>query len=127
MNIHFVGTIHFKGIFFIDIMSRSSSIASLGTDIASQMLSALTFEKEADNDTIVEKVSLGEQRKYLMKNIDMLPIADRKDIGNILVMNNKRELLIGCAEGTVINLDSLNPFIIEQMYNLMSYKINKRL
>lgn len=98
-----------------------------GTDIASKILSALTFTSEIEN-TIENKdtVPLEEQKRYLNRYIDSLSAEDKKAIGNIVVMNNKKSALNWCSEGTVINLDSLPQHVVEQMYNLMYYKISKR-
>lgn len=103
------------------------SIANLDTDIASRMLSALIMEPDSAIETAMATVPIEEQKRYLKRHIDTITVEDRKSIGNILVMNNKRNLLHACAEGTVINLDSIPAGVIEQMYNLMMYKMNKRL
>ena len=66
-----------------------------------------------------------EKKKYLKKHIDILSIEDRKSIGNILIVENLKKKLIWCSEGTAINLDSLEDKIINSMYFLMEYKINK--
>ena len=104
----------------------SNSIAQIGTDIASKMLSALTLEPDNGNDTSKEIVPVEEQKRYLKRHIDNLSIADRKSVGNILVINNKRSALNFCSEGTVINLDALPEHVVTQMYSLMVYKISKK-
>lgn len=103
----------------------NNSISAIGTDIASRMLAAITLE-DTSNEEQKESVPIEEQKRYLKKYIDTVSIDDRKAIGNILVMNNKRNALHACAEGTVINLDTLPVHIIEQMYNMIVYKMEKR-
>ena len=72
------------------------------------------------------KVPLEDQKKYLKKYIDVLSIDDRKEIGSLLIINNLQDTLHSCAEGTVINLEKLPADTIEQMYDLMVYKMSKR-
>jgi hypothetical protein len=104
--------------------SLGSDISQLGTTIASKILSALTLEPEATEP--VPTIPLDEQKKYLKRYVDGLNIADKKAIGDILIMNQRRSCLNFCNEGTIINLDTLPPFIITQMYDLMVYKINRK-
>lgn len=102
----------------------NNSISHLGTEITSQMLAALTLDILPDTDT--STIPVEEQTRYLKRYIDAVSVDDRKDIGNILIMNNKRGLLSTCAAGTIINLDCVPDFVIDQMYNLMMYKMSKR-
>lgn len=107
-------------------MTKMSVGTNFDTDIASRMLSALVMESTgpcSERDNIVH---IDDQKRYLQRWIDSISVDDRKSIGNILVMNNKRSLLIECSEGTVINLDLLSPQIIDQMYDLMLYKRERR-
>jgi hypothetical protein len=89
------------------------------------MLSALI--QGPAQDVVRETVSTDEQKRCLKRWIDVLSVADRKAICNILVMNNRKEALKPCSEGTVINLDNLPASIIEQMYNLAQYRREARL
>lgn len=106
------------------LIAQMQNSPSLNTDIASKMLSALTFEPENVVETQKDMVPIEEQKRYLKRYVDSLSIADRKTIGNILVMNNKRSALNWCSEGTVINLDVLPNHVVEQMYTLIAYKMN---
>jgi hypothetical protein len=112
-------------LFFHYACAAMTSIENLGTDIASRMLSALTLDSEADRPENTTIVSLDDQKRYLQKHIDSLSIADRKEIGEILIRNGRKSSLNWCSSGTVINLDSLTHEIVEQMYNLMVYKRNR--
>jgi hypothetical protein len=89
-------------------------------DLASQMLSALTDEPAAP--TPQRTVPLEEQKRYLCQVVASFGRKDRIAIGNTLVLNQRRDALQPCAEGTVINLDTLPPELIDQMYNLAEYK-----
>lgn len=103
----------------------SNTIDHLGLDISSAMLSALTSGYE-HAEPIKGTVQLEEQKRYLLRYINVIGVEDRKSIGGILVMNDKRNLLQSCAQGIIINLDILPPYIIEQMYDLMTHKMSKR-
>lgn len=98
----------------------------MDTDLASKILSALILEQDTTQDSQKESISIDDQKRYLTRWIDSVSIEDRKSIGNLLVMNNKRDALRPCSEGTVINLDTLPVDIIRQMYNLMLYKREKK-
>ena len=101
---------------------RSDS-SQMNADIASKMLSAITRE---DVDAApVEYIPPDEQKRYLKRYIDAVSIQDRKSIGGILAMNGKLNAFNWCSEGAVINLDTLPEYIIDQMYNLLSYKMAK--
>lgn len=103
-----------------------SSIDLLGTEIASKILEALSMDVDSNEEIAKDLIPLDDQKRYLKRYIDTMSIDDKKAIGNVLVMNNKRNDLKWCAEGTVINLDTLPVHIIEQMYNLILFKINNR-
>ena len=95
-------------------------------DIASKMLSALVSETAESSYSQTPTVCADDQKRYLKRQVDFLSIADRQSLGDIIVMNNKRELLRPCSEGTVINIDILPPDILNQMYNLAHYKREMR-
>lgn len=101
-------------------------MSRLDADIASRMLSALILDQNQPIDAPKDSISITEQIRYLKRHIDTITIEDRKSIGNILIMNNKRSLLHPCAEGTALNLDAIPPNIIEQMYNLVVYIMSRR-
>jgi hypothetical protein len=91
------------------------------TDIAARMLSALISDTE--QRPIVEKTTpIEDQKHYLQRWINNINVADRRDICNILVMNNKRAALVECSEGIIINLDVLPCQIITQIYDLLRHK-----
>ena len=95
-------------------------------DIASKMLSALVSENTESSYSQTPTVGADEQKRYLKRQVDFLSVADRQSLGDIIVMNNKRDLLRPCSEGTVINIDILPPDILNQMYNLAHYKREMR-
>lgn len=103
----------------------SNTLANFDNDIASLMLTALTEEKKQEEVETVT-ISVEEQMMYLRKHIDTLSVPDRKSIGDILVMNNERDKIKRCGEGTSINLNSLPDNVVTQMYNLMNYILSKR-
>jgi hypothetical protein len=90
------------------------------TDIASRMLSALI--SDAEHPATEKITSIEDKKHYLQRWIDTISVSDRRDICNILVMNNKRAALVECSEGIIINLDTLPPQITVQIYDLMKYK-----
>lgn len=99
-----------------------NTIDQLGTDIASEMLLALTTEERQE---VQIYTPLSEMIQYLKKNVDCLSIADRRTIGEILIMNDMKSHLCSCSEGIIINLKNLNENVVRQMYDLMNYKIKK--
>lgn len=94
-------------------------------DLSTRMLMAILFDSDQPAE-IKTKVNLEDQTAYLLRYIDTVSVADRLAIGNILVINNKRNNLCACAEGTVIKLDSLPDNVIDQMYELLLYKKTKK-
>lgn len=99
------------------------------TDMASKMLHALTMAQEPKENTYsesYEQISIPEQKKYLKRYVDSLDVNDRRAIGDILIMNDLKSALNWCSEGTVINMDILPDNVIEQMYNLALYKVNRK-
>jgi hypothetical protein len=95
-------------------------------DITSQMLSALTLDTAQENSVEEVDVPLDEQKRYLKRYIDSVNTNDRKSIGHIIFMNNMSSLMLPCSEGSIVNLDKLPPHVVTQMYNLLSYQINKK-
>jgi hypothetical protein len=112
------------GLFKFIVHTMTDTMDTMQSDMMDKMLAALTTDApEEVAEVEVEIVSLKEQIHYLKKNIDYITFDDKKSIGNILVMNNKRSGLKACNEGTVINLDILPPSVIRQMYDLLKYKM----
>lgn len=104
----------------------TNTIAHLGTDIAGQMLEALITDTQ-EPEYPKSSLPIADQKVFLRKKVDSLgSTQDIKDIGEILVMNNKRAMIMPCSEGSIINLDMVPDNIITQMYELMMYKLNKR-
>ncbi len=99
------------------------TIDSLGTDIANEMLLALTSDDKPVNK--VTHIPKHEMCTFLKRNIDRLDIQDRKVIGEILIMNNHKSHIKPCAEGVAINLQNLDTAIIRQMYDLTQYKLSR--
>lgn len=89
-------------------------------NIANEMLSALM----CDDDHVAE-ISIDDQKKYLLRNAELLNTEEKKILGGILVEHNKRSALNYCNEGTIINLDMLPEHVIRHMYNFIMHKINK--
>lgn len=93
--------------------------------IESKMLSALYDTGTPDAPATIENRI--DQIRYLHRNIDIISVEDRKALARILIANNKNKALVPCAEGTIINLDSLSDEIISAMHNLIKYKMEKRI
>jgi hypothetical protein len=103
----------------------SSLLNNLDTATAGKILAALSEDYTEDEPNEVS-ISIDEQKQYLMRFISYATVADKKAIGNILVMNDRRNSLQWCSEGTIINLDALPNIIITQMYELLRYKMDKK-
>ena len=105
-----------------------NSIENIGHEMAAKMLSALTAGDEPDPEADIDipvNISTDEQKRYLRQNVDIVSIADRKQLA-LLVMQENRGLLQTCAEGTVINLDVVPPDLIKSMYKLLYHMIQQR-
>ena len=103
-----------------------SGVSLVGADIAAKMLTALTDNDSADSVQPAEIISLDEQKRYLLRHINVISRDDKKSIGDVVVRNNKRNELKWCSEGTIINLDAMPPHVITQMYELLKYKMEKK-
>jgi len=95
---------------------------ALGAEFSSAILSALG----GDDISVpsAPRMSKEEQIQYIMKHTGSLQLVDRKAVGMILIMNDRKHALLPSASGTIINLDQLPQYIIDQMYEFVSYKIN---
>lgn len=100
-----------------------NTIDQLGMDIAGEMLLALTSEEK---NTVQNKIPTDEMISYLKRNVNFLSVTDKKTVGDILIMNDMKNLLKSCSEGVIINLRLLNDTVLRQMYDLTMYKINKQ-
>lgn len=91
------------------------------------MLDALTVDKKDQAKPITfREVTIEEKKKFLCKNVrNLVEKNDRLDIGYVLVINQLSKLIKENSEGCLINLDILDPNIINQMYSLMVYKLSK--
>ncbi len=95
----------------------------MGDDLESKMMAALMFEPA--NDTIIEEVTFDEQVSFLKKYINTVAQSDRLDIGRLLIMNDKKESLVDCGEGVVINLNAIPKIVVRQMYDMLKCKVDK--
>lgn len=100
-------------------------MSELAVEIASKMLAAITFENDESSDLLVDNITLDEQMRYLKRYIDTVPIADRFDIGRVLLLNNKASNIVSCSEGVVIDMDKIPSHIVNQMYVMLKTKIDK--
>lgn len=95
-------------------------LATLDAEVSQAILSALTGE------SIIEppknKISDREQIEYIMKNASTLSLADRKNIGKILIINDRKSSMLSSADGTIINLDQQPTHVIDQIYEFVLYK-----
>ena len=87
------------------------------------MLIALSKESEAP---YVDKMpSAEEMKKYLIRNIRSITVEDRKHLGNAIIVNDCKDKLKECNEGLVINLDSIDNYLLEQLYDILYHKIQQ--
>ncbi len=108
------------------MIDEPNTIDNIGDDIAGRMLNALTRDDYVKSEDEPVDIPVGDQKKFLIKNISLLSIVDRKDIGEVLVRNNRKHAICECGEGSVINLDVQPDDIVTQMYKLIVYKLNRR-
>lgn len=96
-------------------------------DNAAAMLSALLSNGPSqESPQIRPEISLEEQKKYLRDNVSLIDVAGRRDIGNILIINNLRGLIKPCFGGVIIDLDTVPDHLISDMYFMLTIKINCR-
>ncbi len=101
-----------------------SDADALGVELSQAILTAIVTGEASDTSTKVPQPSAAEQIQYIMKNTSSLNITDRRSLGGILIMNNRKHSLLPSGDGMIINLDQLPANIISQMYEFVSYKIN---
>ncbi len=94
-------------------------------DINSQILSAFISDRAQDEVETIVRPDIEDQKQYLCCNMDSVSLADKKEICNIVSMNDKRGSLLPYAAGTLVNLDTLPDDIVQQMYDLLYYKKHK--
>jgi hypothetical protein len=92
--------------------------------LSSQILDALLSEVEPQDST-VDNIPLTEQKRYLEKKVNLLPVDDRLALCKLLLSNGYKSHIKQCAEGVVINLDVLPQNVLNQLYNLILYKHEK--
>lgn len=92
-------------------------------DIAGKMLSAIVDE---DNRPTGDGPSLIEMKAFIVSRINDLSLSDKKEVGAILVMNGRQNDIKSCAQGSLVDLDRLPERLIEQMYELINYKLNNK-
>ena len=91
-------------------------------NIASRMLTALAADELAP-EVAKESTPTEEQKRYIKRYVDSLSRADKKSVGDIIIMNDKLSSLVWCSEGTAINLDTLPAIVVDQIYEFVLYKI----
>ncbi len=75
-------------------------------------------------ETIAPTITLEEQYKYMVKNINFLPFNIRKKLCNILVYNNQSQAISDCNEGVAISMN-IPDDIITQMYDLTYFELSR--
>ena len=71
-------------------------------------------------------VSLYDQKKFIIDKLNMLPVVDKKDVAELIVLADYKHLLKECSEGLIVNLDNLTESVISQVYELIKYKLSNR-
>ena len=94
----------------------------MSDDLASKMFSALVGEVPTEK----KGIPTAERKRFLKKNIDSMSMDSKYEIGRVLVQRGRASALNVCGEGTVINLDSLPDDVIEQMHELMVFKLESQ-
>jgi|TARA_R110002153_G_scaffold273997_6_gene446483 hypothetical protein len=86
------------------------------------IITALIKEDVTEHE--VDNVSKHQQKEYIKRYINAIPIIERAHVARVIVFNKKEDMMKECKEGTVINLEILPDFIMRQMYDLLKYKID---
>lgn len=98
-------------------------------DVTIKMLTALTTPENQKEDVskAVMEMPLSAKIEFIQKNVNKIPIADRKEIALIIVTCGKKEFIQECAEGACVNLNALNdPNIIDKIYNVLVWKLARK-
>jgi len=77
-------------------------------------------------DTKQPEVAIVDQKKYIVDKLNVLSIADKKDVAEAVVLADQKHLLKQCSEGIIVNLDKLTEPLISRMYDLVKHKIENR-
>lgn len=71
-------------------------------------------------------VPLYEQKRYIVDKINVLPVVDKKDIAEAIILADYKHVLKECSEGLIVNLDNLSENVINQIFELIKYKLGHR-
>jgi hypothetical protein len=82
----------------------------------------------SDDDDVVEefKIPLSDQKCYIMRHISIVSHQAKLIIGNILCMHGMQKYLQECNEGIIFDLDAIPEYIVTEIYNSISYHIDKQ-
>lgn len=100
----------------------SDIFTRLGAKNIAKILRVLTSP-----DTVVsrqETTTPDQQRKYIKKYGATLPLDAKRTLGNLIIMNDRKDEIKDCNIGCIINLDNLSDNIIEQLYIFVAYRTN---
>lgn len=94
-------------------------------DATNKMLEALVDRSAPEATTCA--LSTDEQLKYLCKNINLVPLETKIDLGRVVKLNGCSALMMESPDGLILNLDRLAktaPHVISTMYEILSHKID---
>jgi hypothetical protein len=71
-------------------------------------------------------IPIHEQKRYIIDKINVLPVVDKKDVAEAIILADYKHVLKECSEGLIVNLDNLSEAVINQIFELIKYKIGHR-
>ena len=92
-------------------------------DIAEKMWNALVTTKRTEQTPIT--IPLTDQKKFIERNINALTVKDRRDVGNVIIINGLESKFKEGNEGLMVDLNVLPASVITQMYELTIFKLGK--
>lgn len=94
------------------------------SDLENEIMRALNSDAPIDITDNLD-ISTAAKRKYIIKNVDNLSRNDKICILESIHKSNPK-LLHEVPNAVAIDLDIASPAIIEQIYTMVSYRIERR-
>lgn len=100
-------------------------MSSVDKKIADEILETLAGDSIIDDIDAVP-LTIPEQIRFIRNNINALPIPDRRNIVQVIVVAKYKMLLVDSPEGITVNMDRLPNFVINEMYKMLMDKLTQK-
>lgn len=97
------------------------------TDNLNDEIFAALVSKKNTKHTKQDQLSIRDKQEYLMRhiNLDGVSLEDRISVGSVLLLHGLEEILQEGNEGTMVVMKNIPDHVIDQMYTMMQYKIQR--